>query len=298
VPEKTRALLHLEHAEVAHPAVRRGLVEAITHFRQSDERGYLALAVSLEALGLVHNLRMDDARSALPEADAAIAPMPPSKLKARTLVAVGATAWVLGEPQAGKRKVESGLEMHGAFGNITGRWKSAVKASEVLHLGGLHADAIAVTEQMLPEVRNKGSGYYVCLLTTNLTAYYLSIDNFDAARTLIAEAANALPREDRLGLLCVTQHAADLALHDGDVRRAALVLGFVDRGFAAIEGGRQNTERMQRDRMLRRLEEAIDPDTLAAYLAEGSAMDAFEAEREARLGRGETHASTNGTATQ
>lgn len=85
---------------------------------------------------------------------------------------------------------------------------------------------------------------------------------------------------------CLMQNRGELAIHDGGLETAALLMGFADAGFRNWEEERQWTERRQRERIFRLLDEAGMPQaTRERLMAAGAALILFEAELLAKTAR-------------
>jgi hypothetical protein len=150
--------------------------------------------------------------------------------------------------------------------------------AEHLHSHLATGSAIELVARILPELRRDGTPEEQGFQFSNLAAYYLALDDAEAAAGLVAEAAACLPHEDSNGYWCVLQNAAHLAIAAGKMETAALLLGFVDHRFEGWVDGRQSTEVMQRQRMLTRLEEEFASAELQKLLAQGADLNRFEAD--------------------
>ena len=72
--------------------------------------------------------------------------------------------------------------------------------------------------------------------------------------------------------LCVLQNAAEWRFWQGDHSSAALLLGIIDKRIEAWPDGRQATEQMQRDRLGKRLAEALGADEFRQLLEQGASL--------------------------
>lgn len=79
------------------------------------------------------------------------------------------------------------------------------------------------------------------------------------------------------------QNAAGIEIAAGDPRRAARLMGFVDRRYASFPDGRQPTEDIQRIRIMEQLKAALPADKLGRLLKDGKSLSAFEADYLARF---------------
>jgi hypothetical protein len=74
------------------------------------------------------------------------------------------------------------------------------------------------------------------------------------------------------------QNAAGIEAAAGDPRRAARLMGFVDRRYGTFPDGRQHTEQRQRTHIMGQLTTAIPATELAGLMKEGETISAFEAD--------------------
>ncbi|HEX2280477.1 MAG TPA: hypothetical protein VHG52_01820, partial [Thermomicrobiales bacterium] len=112
----------------------------------------------------------------------------------------------------------------------------------------------------------------------NLAAYHVALDNPQAARAPLYEAATIVPRDGGNWHWCLLQNAAELFFVGGDAEVAALLLGFTDKGFESWPDGRQDTEEKQRERLLGNLEKTFAPEHLARLMQQGRLLSLFEAD--------------------
>jgi hypothetical protein len=87
-----------------------------------------------------------------------------------------------------------------------------------------------------------------------------------------------IARDDTFWHWAILQNAAGIEIAAGDPRRAARLMGFIDRRYASFPDGRQPTEEMQRTRIMERLAAALPAAELASLLKEGESLSAFEAD--------------------
>jgi predicted ATPase/DNA-binding XRE family transcriptional regulator len=103
---------------------------------------------------------------------------------------------------------------------------------------------------------------------SNLASYLFALDRQDEARAM---ALAAIADSDSNYAAVPLQHlAAMVALHHP--KRAARILGYVERVFAETPYSRQKTEQYTYDRLMSTLRETIDEDDIARLGREGSAM--------------------------
>ena len=176
---------------------------------------------------------------------------------------IGINRIAMGESSLGMAKCEAGLAMHNATGNTRSGLRSRLFVGEVLHQRGDNARAIAIGKSLLREIRAAGYKLELGFQLNNLVAYHLADGDVDRAREMLLEAVEFVARDDTNWHWCLLQNIAGIQAMTGDTRRAARLLGFVDRRFASFSDGRQNTEAVQRTRIMEQLTAAIPPAELA-----------------------------------
>jgi predicted ATPase/DNA-binding winged helix-turn-helix (wHTH) protein len=283
VKPEIAGLLRLAFAELARfyrqdIRLREALKPAIAYFGQTGDQSRLAQALILEATALTVQKRKQEASAIFKQLDAMSMQMPPSKLKARALVGAGMSIWEEGDKLVGRAKLEAGLAMHVAMGNQRGFFKSTMYSAEIMHWNGDNEEAIALVTGIMEELRSAGTQQEIGDQLGNLAAYWLSAGNHQVARSLVAEAVAVMPRDDGNNYWCLLQNAAELAIIEGSLETAALLLGFVDQRFKAWADGRQATEIMQRKRMVERLEQGLSASELKRLGERGASLSAFEAD--------------------
>ena len=170
-------------------------------------------------------------------------------------------------------------------------YRQHAKRPEVISLSGRNA---ASKRRQFPGHRNwkkscfrrfRAAGYKLELgfQLNNLAAYHLADGDVDRAREVLLEAVEYVARDDKSWHWCLLQNIAAIEAMAGDARRAARLLGFVDRRFASFPDRRQNTEAVQRTRIMEQLGAAIPSAELAGLLKEGEGLSLFEADYLANL---------------
>ena len=262
---------------------------AIQFYRENSETQKLAQALVLK--GFVHLApeRLDLARIAIAEVEELIRGLETSKLKAFALAVIGMNQWLSGEKQKGLAKCEAGLAMHRATGNTRSGLKSALYIAETLHWGGDSPKAIAIGTGLLPDLRQAGYKRELGMQLHNLASYYLHANAVDQAREMHLESIEYFERDHSSWHWCMLQCAAGIEAINGDARRAARLMGFVDRVFDEFPEARQTTEDMERAHIFEVLQTALSPDELASLLKEGASLSLFEADHLANFPIQETN---------
>ena len=252
---------------------------ALRYYREIANTVNLAQALALNGFILLSQLRDEPARAIMAELEVLVRDMGASKVKARAMISIGLNQLNQGEELQGLAKCEAGLAMHRATGNTRSGLRSGLFVAEVLHRWDNNARAIALGMDLLREIRELGGyklerGYQYC----NLAAYYLADGATDRALEALLEAIESVPRDDTFWHWAMLQNAAGIEASAGDPRRAARLMGFVDRRYATFPDGRQHTEQRQRARIMAQLMAAIPALELASLMKEGESISAFEAD--------------------
>jgi hypothetical protein len=219
------------------------------------------------------------------ELRAAATAMPTCKTKSWALVAIGLHMWTNGETEAGLARCRAGFAMHVETGNPSGRFRSVMNVTEILHAGGATPLAIQLVEEILPELRAEGSRLQLANLLGNLAAYRYWLDNPAEAAAVHEECAALMPRDGSYWHVCLLQNDAERLYWAGDHASASLLLGILDRRIRDWPDGRQTTEQMQRDRLEERLTGALGEVEFRRLLAQGERLELVDAETIARKGR-------------
>lgn len=212
------------------------------------------------------------------ELEVLIRDMGTSKVKARALVTIGTNYLDQDENFLGLAKCEAGLAMHRATGNTRSGLRSGLFVAEVVHRRGDNSCAIAIGNGLLRELREVGYKVERGYQLSNLAAYYLADSAVDQAREMLLEAVEYIVRDDTNWHWVMLQNAAGIEAIAGDPKCAARLMGFVDFRFGAAPDARQNTEEIQRGRIMERLAAALLPSELARLLKEGESLSPFEAD--------------------
>lgn len=254
------------------------LEPALQFYRDGSDPLALIELLSLKGFILLCQLRVSEANAVTADLDVLARDIGPSKAKARALVTIGINRIAMGESSLGMAKCEAGLAMHNATGNTRSGLRSRLFVGEVLHQRGDNARAIAIGKSLLQEIRAAGYKLELGFQLNNLVAYHLADGDVDRAREMLLEAVEFVARDDTNWHWCLLQNIAGIQAMTGDTRRAARLLGFVDRRFAGFSDGRQNTEAVQRTRIMEQLTAAIPPAELESLLREGEGLSPFEAD--------------------
>jgi predicted ATPase/DNA-binding winged helix-turn-helix (wHTH) protein len=250
---------------------------AVQHFREHKDIPRLIQSLLLKGFGFITRGCRDEARRCYGECDQMIHVIATSKLKARALVAIGINHLVEDDDTLGLAKCEAGLAMHRATGNTRGRFRSALFLAEALHWRGDNERAIEVGAGALRELRDAGYKLELGAQLSNVAAYYLATGAVNQAREILLEAVEYVPRDDACWHWFFLQNAAEFEILAGDRRRAAQLMGFLDRRYDGSDP-RQITDDLQRDRIFKRLRSEFSEDDLQRLTKEGEEWGIFEAD--------------------
>ena len=282
------AQLRLGFAELCRADSRNKLAltllePALPYYRETRDTANLVSLLTLQGFVLFTGRHREPARPTTTELESLAHDMGTSKCKARALVVIGINHWNRGERELGLTKCEAGLAMHRATGNMRNFVCSGICLAELVHQSGDNAQAIRIGTELLREIRPAGYKRQLGYQLSNLAAYHLAGGAVDQALELNLEAVECIARDDTFWHWAILQNAAGIEIAAGDHRRAARLMGFVDRRYASFPDGRQPTEEIQHIRIMERLTAALPPPELARLLKEGQSLSAFEADYLARF---------------
>lgn len=262
---------------------RAALLPAVTWFRQSGDKVRYWQALATLTWGTLFFRPEGEADPLIDEMRAELPKMPTSKTKAWSLVATGMRMWQTGETEAGLARARAGLAMHIETGNTVGRFRSVMNFGEILHNGGATAEAVALVEDALPDLRMSGLPLQLTNHLSNVAVYKFSLGDPAGAAAAVREAVTIAPRDQSYWYMCLLQCAVEMLLHEGAPRDAALLLGIVDKRIADWPDGRQATEQTQRDRLQKLLGQALGDSERDRLLAQGMTLDLNDAVELARF---------------
>jgi predicted ATPase/DNA-binding winged helix-turn-helix (wHTH) protein len=256
---------------------------AIQFYRKKSETLKLVQALSLVGFVYLAPSRRSLAQSVISELADLAQGLATSKLKAFAMVIIGMNHWLHGEKTLGMAKCEAGQAMHRATGNTRSGLKSTLYIGETAYMGGDIPLAITVGSSQLQDLRTAGYKRELGMQLHNLASYHLASNAVDQAREFHLEAIECFARDDSSWHWCLLQCAAGIEVIAGDARRAARLMGFLDRRFAESPGARQTTEEMERTHIFEMLQTALAPDELTSLLKEGESLSLFEADHVANF---------------
>jgi predicted ATPase/DNA-binding winged helix-turn-helix (wHTH) protein len=277
------AALRLGYAELCRTnsldaAASQAIVPALQFYADAADTPRLAQSLCVGGQIFLTRLEVDKFHAMATQLTGLLPHVPASKLKARMLIVIGKDDLCYGDIQSGLAKCEAGLAMHRATGNTRSGLRNGLFVAEMLHFTGNTAKALAFGKTVLQVLDEAGYRLERGYQQSNLCAYCLALGQFDQARELLLEAVETVPRDDIFWHWALLQNAAALEAATGDPRRAARLLGYLDFRYGGTPDGRQNTEQVQRNSMIKQIEAALPAAEITILLSEGAALSPFEAD--------------------
>jgi tetratricopeptide (TPR) repeat protein len=134
-------------------------------------------------------------------------------------------------------------------------------------------EALRLLHAALPIAQKLKGRNRIVLALANAAAYHVALGQFDEARTSARESLTLLREAQAPSLVAAAiEHLAAVALHNGDARTAARLLGWSDAYMKAIDEARQTTEQREYEELVAALQIALGPEQLQTLLAEGAMM--------------------------
>ncbi|MGH7729421.1 MAG: tetratricopeptide repeat protein, partial [Vulcanimicrobiaceae bacterium] len=250
--------------------------------RSSGDARALADALCSLAVALRRTRRFPEAEAPLREAEALGGPdfSPRSYVVHWTSRAMLASA--AGDADESIRGYERIIAKHRALGAPMRNSSVVSNVAETEHQRGNTERAIAVAREGLATgtSRLRSAG-----LLANLAGYLLAVDDLAAARES-AEKSIALYETndpDSVMRAVAIEHLALAVALEGDLARAARLLGHTSQRFAEAGFEREYTETVTCDRLRALLAGGLTPEELARYEAEGRDYTPSRAREEATL---------------
>jgi predicted ATPase/transcriptional regulator with XRE-family HTH domain len=226
---------------------------AVTSARASGDPVVLATALARHANTMVSLERLDDARSALAEAESH--PVPSAMQQRRILEARANLARLAGDVGQAVRTWEMMRDQLRFIGDLGDERVATVCLSECEFQRGNTARAIDLLEEIVPSARGAADwGLYVRILY-DLGAYHIAIGANERAETWAREAIRLAAERDRTSthLVAGLEILALLQARGGDDARAARIARFTIAADAAIGARRDFVAASVHDQLQRAL---------------------------------------------
>ncbi len=212
-------------------------------------------------------------------------------LIARTLLATAFARLIVGDVPEARPLLTEAMAQFRAAGMERGVAVVAMSLSEVEFRSGNVTEALRIMNETVPTFRALHDPLNVARAKRIITAYLIALERYEegtrSARETLADARSA---GSDLEVALTAQHLAAIAAlrpstgTENDARtRAAHLLGWVDAQLSYINGARQDLEQKEYDRVRLALLNALNAQTVADLLREGSAWSEDLAVAEAML---------------
>lgn len=247
--------------------LERGAVDALAVARASGDANETAHALALLASAYRDAQRFDDAERLFAQAYGSASELSPIALNALL------RNWAVADLQRGE--IEHARQR---FSEVARRERpgSEAHASALLNIGELEFavgnvdEARAVARQARTTFERLDAAP-LGLVTCNLAAYALAVDDVVEARELLRQALDLLKRTGARWTLTALEHAALLAALTSDHERAASLVGYTTARYAD-DDTRQTTERIGYERVMGLLHARYAAADLALRLEVGARL--------------------------
>ncbi|HKE36971.1 MAG TPA: tetratricopeptide repeat protein, partial [Candidatus Baltobacteraceae bacterium] len=272
------ALCGLSSGKRLHDSAERALQ---LYTSVSDARGE-ARAQRQLAYGLSQTGRLDEAKSTIEQALAVSRACGDASGVANCLDTHATLARQLGDISAARELYAQALAAYRALENESGTAVVLINLAEVEFDDGHFEQALrAASEGLDIDVRGKNA-MSIAVDYANITAYRIALSDLVGARAAACEGLRLARKVRHEPLIAITlQHLAVLAALDGDARRAARLLGYVDAQNTALGLQREPTEQWGYDKIMTALRETLSEDEITTLAAEGTAWSEDQAAAEA-----------------
>ncbi|MGP6192038.1 MAG: ATP-binding protein [Vulcanimicrobiaceae bacterium] len=252
--------------------------------RDGEDAGLLADALVLEAELLTQSERFADAERALDEALQRYLPLQRRKSNVFALRAYGELRMAQGRFDEARALLERALEAGTALEASAVTATVLPALAEIDFAGGDVASARSRALQAREAIRRWfGRNLDFAQVTGNLAAYALAAGEVEAARGYAREALEvAVELDYRSTSVTQIEHVAVIAGLQGDLERAARLLGFTEAARRRRGLGRGPTERAGHERLAAALTGRFSAEELAERLAAGAIMGDARALADAR----------------
>ncbi len=245
--------------------------EAVAHARASEDATELAGALRSFGLAAARAGRLDDAETALTEAEAI--PSTSRHLRHLLLTDRALLSQYRGDFATAIRVSEQIAKEQRALGNIRAEIAARLNIAECEYALGHSHRAIAVVHEVIPVLRTRADEAQLGGALANLAGYLIAIDDIPgsiaASREFIGRAASEKYYSNMVEAI---EHLALAYALRGDLARAAKQEGFANAALQRGDYARSTTETPTYTRLMTLLVDGIVPDELARLLTEGAAL--------------------------
>lgn len=239
---------------------------AVNYARASGDTFLLARARTQLAVALSRARRFDETEAIVAELEAAgVADLSP-RMFVRYHTALALRSTYRGDADDAKRAYELIFAKYRALGVPMTNDVFVINFAEMEHLRGNTARAVAFVRERLPSITSRRSRADILM---NLAGYLVAVDDVPAARRAAEDSRDLRNETDTVLRAVATEHLALVIALEGDLRRAARVLGYTSYCLARAGFERENTERTTYDRLRALLADELDSDEIARCEAQG-----------------------------
>jgi len=246
--------------------------EAVALARAGGDGFVLGHALRTYALNAAKARRFDEAEAALAEArtlSTGAVRLPLLVLDTQAFV-----SGLRGDLDASARAYEELREANRALGSFRDERANVINLAETEHERGNTRRAIALLEEMLPDMRAAADRAALTNVLTNLAAYRVAVDDLSGSRDAAREVIRALaPRDPHSFHVAISAEHLALALAlAGDVERACRLAGYAEAALQALGFEREFAELTTHERLRACLAARLAADERERLLAEGAAL--------------------------
>ena len=240
-------------------------------------------ALLCRALPLMFAGRVDEAETDLAAAQAALGRAEGGVSRVRLVEARGILKSWREDYVEGAAAFAELVRLHRADNNVEGAVHASCNLAECEHARGQTDRAISVLRDALPHAAALGHVWHAYLLA-NLAGYLAAVSAIAEAGTAARSAIELSTADPAAPLVAnaLEHYALTLAL-DGDLERAARLVGYCDATRSANAFRRQHTESLTHDRLMSLLGAQMTPAQLAGMLETGALFSAADAVETALL---------------
>ncbi|WP_082663414.1 adenylate/guanylate cyclase domain-containing protein [Sinorhizobium sp. Sb3] len=245
-------------------------------FRGLDDKLGLGEGLMKAGASLLTPLQVDAAVLHLDEALATLSDIGPTKQLASCLRSRAVAYYFAGDFEAARASISHSSVVAKTLGDTQGIANALIAKGELEFAAG-DVDAAIATARNLIESEH-ANRRQLALALGNLTAYLLAGNHRTEAKLT---AFNGLHKAQAIGwpaaIARMVEHLAVIAAFEGDLERAALLVGYTESFYARDTASREVTELVGYDRLCEMLSKDVAATLLADLRTEGAALTEGEA---------------------
>lgn len=231
----------------------------------------------LRGEALTRTLKSEEAHAALSEAFTYFSAHNEPRMQNQALICLARNALWAGDWSLARERFDRVLAAARMQGDDNTVSIALNNLAECEHNVGNTPRAIEIARELVARESRLGQPGQQVFSLNNLSAYLLACNELAEAKPLAHEALRkALDTQHAGAIVCALQHLGACAAANGDVERAALVLGYTD-GIFGPALPREGTEQSEYDAALERLRSALGEERTATLLERGKTLPQEEA---------------------